>query len=614
VSARGRAQLGRRVAVVAGRGRFRTAEPLFERAPAASFARGSIDAGAGELVLADFGAGGARALRRLGRAERARDVVAALLSDRGTSRGFPAALAAEADDAAAAAAAIGPPRRDLTALPTFTVDPATARDFDDAVSAAADGDGVRLWIHIADVAAHVRPGSGLEAEAFGRATSTYVPGTVEPMLPPTLGDEACSLAPGVDRLAVTAEVALGAAGEVRSARFERTLIRSDARLDYDQLDRIFAGRDAAPAAIAEPLELARRAAAALAARHRVGSLEVESFEPEFEFDGDGAVAAARSVPQTEAHRLIEHLMILTNEQVAELCQRRRLATLYRVHERPDPARIERLVAQLASLEVPTPPLPASLGPAEAGELAGEISHLVAREARRRGHGRDAYTGLVLRSLKQAFYSHRNIGHAGLGSAAYSHFTSPIRRYPDLVAHRALLSAVGAGESEPDRALVGEAGWRSSEREREAMAIERMADKVCACFLLERELRRRGWGVRFEGEVSGVVGAGAFVRFGGELGDVYEGFLPARSLRGDRFDLNETETAIVGRRSGTAIRLGDPLSVAVDSVEAPRGRVDLLPEARSDASGGPPRTRPQRRRPPKGSRASRVREGRRRRER
>jgi ribonuclease R len=576
VSARRGGGLGRRVAVVAGRGRFRTAEPLFERAPEAPLARGSIDAAEGEIVLADFGGGGARALRPLGRAERARDVVTALLWDRDIRTGFSSAIADDAATAATSAVEAEVARRDLTSVPTFTVDPTTARDFDDAVSAESAEDGVRLRIHIADVAAHVQPGTRLDAEALRRATSTYVPGTVAPMLPPVLSADACSLTPGAERLAVTAEILLSGSGEVRSASFERTRIRSDARLDYDQLDRVFAGVEPAPPIVADPLALARRAAAALAARRRLGSLEVESFEPEFEFDSGGAVVAARTLAQTEAHRLIEHLMILTNEQVAELCVRRKVPTLYRVHERPDPARIERLVAQLDALDVPTPPLPERIGPAEAAELAIEASRLVAREARRRGHGRDAYATLVLRSLKQAFYSPRNMGHAGLGSNAYVHFTSPIRRYPDLVAHRALLSVVGAGEAEPDRARVAEAAVHSSERERAAVAAERNADRVAACFLLERELRERGWDTGFDGEVSGVVGAGAFVRFGGELGDVYEGVLPARRLRGERFDLNETETAIVGRRTGTAIRLGDPVALTVDSIEAPRGRVDLLP--------------------------------------
>jgi ribonuclease R len=268
-------------------------------------------------------------------------------------------------------------------------------------------------------------------------------------------------------------------------------------------------------------------------------------------------------------------MILTNERVAELLQRRRIPTLYRVHEQPDPQRIIFLVEQLESLGIPTPAVPERISPREAGELAGEASRMVAREAERRGHGRSAYTSLVLRSLKPAYYDERNLGHAGLGSPAYAHFTSPIRRYPDLIAHRALLSAIGGGEREPDPAAVREAGPQSSEREREAMGVERVADRVCAAFLLERELFDGGWEQSFEGEISGVVGAGAFVRFRGDLADVYEGFVPARRVPGDRYDLNETETALIGRRKGSALRMGDPVTVRVDGVEAPRGRVDLL---------------------------------------
>ncbi|MGE5199011.1 MAG: RNB domain-containing ribonuclease [Rhodospirillaceae bacterium] len=565
------------------RGRFAVVEPLFERGPQATLT-GGPRVRPGDIALVDFGPRGAKVLRPLGSSESARDVITALLWDRDARRGFTRAIEDEARDAVDAAREMPVERRDLTGLPAFTVDPATARDFDDAVSAEADGDGVRLWIHIADVSAHVRPGTRLDAEALRRGTSTYVPGTVEPMLPRALSDDACSLAPGVERLAVTAEIVLGGDGEPRSAGFFRSRIRSDARLDYDQLDEVFAGRAEPPRVVAAPLDLARRAAAALAARRPVGSLEIESFEPEFEFDDEGAVIRAHSVPQTEAHKLIEHLMILTNERVAELCERRRIPTIYRVHEQPDPQRVERLVEQLAALDVPTPPLPENLAPTAAAELVGDISRTVAREAARRGHGRDAYTSLVLRSLKQAYYGERNLGHAGLGSRAYAHFTSPIRRYPDLVAHRALLSAVGAGENEPDPGHVREAAWRSSEREREATAIERDADRVCASFLLGRELCEAGWGRAFDGEVSGVIGAGAFVRFGGELGDVYEGLLPVRLIRGERFDLNETETALVGARSRRAIRLGDPLSVRVDRVEAPRGRVDLVPAG--EIGGGP----------------------------
>jgi ribonuclease R len=184
---------------------------------------------------------------------------------------------------------------------------------------------------------------------------------------------------------------------------------------------------------------------------------------------------------------------------------------------------------------------------------------------------------VLRSLKPAHYTDRNLGHAGLGSPAYAHFTSPIRRYPDLIAHRALLSAIGAGEEAPRGEGLAEVGAHCSERERDATRIERDADSVCASFLLHRELFERGPDTRFQGEVSGVVGAGAFVRFGGALADVYEGFLPARRIGGrERYELDRTETMLVGGRGGAAIRIGDPATVTVDRVDAPRGRVDLLP--------------------------------------
>jgi ribonuclease R len=532
-----------------------------------------------------------RGARRRAEPRSAREAVEELLREELGGRGFPAALEVEAREGAERAESRGGPRRDLTELPTFTVDPATARDFDDAVSARREGDAIRLWVHIADVAAHVPSGSPLDREARRRANSTYVPGAVEPMLPYALSEEACSLSPGVERLAVTAEIELGPGGAPGAASFYRSRIRSDARLDYDQLDVVFSGRAEAPQAVAEPLAVAREAAAALAERRGATGLDVDSAEPEFRFDAAGNPTGARSVPQTESHRLIERLMILANEQVAQLLERKRVPAIYRVHGRPDPRRIERLFEQLHDLEVPTPPLRGTPAPAEAARLAAEASRLVAREAARRGHGRAAYTSLVLRSLQQAQYSERNTGHAGLASAAYCHFTSPIRRYPDLVVHRALLAALGEGEAPPSAAEVREAAWHCSERERESMRIERRADDVCAAFLLEHELRERGAGTRpassaytavdagpvFEGEVSGVVRAGAFVGFGGELGDVYEGFLPARHLGGGkRFELNEAETALVGTDSGRRLRLGDPISVQVNGVEAARGRVDLEP--------------------------------------
>jgi ribonuclease R len=506
----------------------------------------------------------------------ARETVEEMLREELGFRGFRPTIEGEAREAAEWAEREGGPRRDLTELATFTVDPATARDFDDAVSAQREGEGARVWIHIADVAAHVKPGSVLDEEARRRANSTYVPGAVEPMLPHALSSEACSLAPGVERLAVTTEVELGPGMEPRRARFYRSRIRSDVRLDYDQLDEIFAGRAQPPAAVAEPLAAAREVAAGLGERRGTGSLDVESFEPEFEFDAEGNVVSAHGVAQTEAHRLIERLMILNNEQVAQLLERERVPAIYRVHPEPDAARIERLLEQLAALGIPTPPLKQGLAPREAGRVAAEASRLARQEARRRGHGQEAYTSLVLRSLKQAYYSERNVGHAGLGSPAYCHFTSPIRRYPDLVCHRALLALIGEGEEAPTLAECRTAAAESSARERESAQVERAADDVCAAFLLERELGERGLDAVFEGEVSGVIRSAAFVSFRGELGDVYEGMLPARRLPGEYFQLDRAEVALVGRGSGTKVSLGDPISVRVAGVDPARGRAELAP--------------------------------------
>jgi ribonuclease R len=576
---------GERVAVLARQGKFLVAEPFFSPGPRVVVSRDTRFA-VGDLVTLSArsnGRGSSRRAtigRRLGRPDVARDVIGALMLDRGLRRGFDPAVEHEARRAADADPDLSG-RRDLRDLPTFTIDPATARDFDDAVSALALPDGSwRVWVHIADVSAYVPPRSLVDREAYRRGTSVYVPGAVEPMLPSSLSNDACSLVPGVPRLTVTLEMTIGADGVRRSSMY-RSVIRSDEGLDYDRVDRIFAGTEPAAEPWGEPLAAARAAAAALAARRQGGegrpggtAVVLDSPEPEFRFDRDGNVVAAELSAQTESHRLIEHLMIAANEQVATFLADHKIPTLYRVHERPDATAVERLIDQLHSLGVPTPPVPKGhLTPQQAADLIGEASSMVADWVTRSGHGGRALTSLVLRTLKQAYYDNRNLGHAGLASPCYCHFTSPIRRYPDLICHRGLLSAI-AGEPAPDASWVASAGPWASAREREAMKIERDADDVARCFLLERELAGSDRDAVFAGEIVGLIGAGAFVAFGDGL--QYEGMLPVRRLRGDWWELNEQATVLIGTRNGGAMRLGDPVSVRVGRIDAPRGRVDLLP--------------------------------------
>ncbi len=566
------------VALLEKRGRFLIGEPFFARGGQLIVDRDQR-ARPGELVLLRLGGRGggrgrghAQVERRIGRPDVARDVLEALMLDRGLRRRFDPAVERAAREARPVELE---QRRDLRPLTTFTIDPTTAKDFDDAISAERRGDGRwRIWVHIADVSAYVRPGSLVDREAARRATSVYVPGKVEPMLPEALSNGACSLRPGEDRLAVTIELDL-LGTEVQRSSFYRSTIRSDVRLTYDRVDAIFAGAERAKAPWAQPLAAAREAAAALEAQRADPSrpaLAIDSGEPDFSFDGGGHVTEVRRSVATESHRLIEHLMILANEQVARTLSERRAPALFRIHERPEGEAAERLVEQLASLGVATPPLPEHPTPQQAADAIAAASQVVEQHVARTGHGALGLSSLVLRSLKQARYEPNNLGHAGLRLTHYCHFTSPIRRYPDLVCHRALLATVGGGEEAPEPSRLASTAEWSSARERDAMAIERSADDVARAFLLERALFLGGWQQAFEGEVTGVIGAGAFVAFG----EGFEGMLPVRKLRGEWWELNEVGTILHGTRSGATIRIGDPVRVQVERVDTARGRVDLVP--------------------------------------
>jgi ribonuclease R len=605
------------VGVLARQGRFVVLEPFFDLRGVGRRSSFVVDPGrngrVGQLVLVRVGGkvrGHPKVVRVLGKPDVARDVIEALMHDRGLRRSFPPGVERAATEAVEHVDPERGTRHDLRSLPTFTIDPSTARDFDDAISAEVIGDGDdsaggggrngggssssdgdrdgsdsagdspsagggawRVWVHIADVSAYVRPGSPIDREAYRRGTSVYVPGAVEPMLPEVLSNGACSLVPGQERLAVTVELEVRGEDVVRSA-FYRSRIRSDERLDYDRVDRIFAGEEQAAAPWAEPLAAARAASAALRARReRAGALAVESTEPEFAFDRGGHVKAAEASVQTESHQLIEHLMIAANEAVARLLSEREIPALYRIHERPEPPAAERLIEQLDSLGIPTPPAPDEIQPGAAAELIAEASQLVAQEVRRRGGtGGRGLTSLVLRSLKQARYSPENKGHAGLHSTAYAHFTSPIRRYPDLVCHRALLSAINAGEEAPRASTLPEAADWTSSRERDAMQIERAADDIANAFLLERLLFEAKLPREHDAEVIGLVGAGAFMSFGTS----FEGFLPARRLgtHDDWWELNEPGTILTAEPSGTSIQIGQTIPILIRRIDPPRGRVEL----------------------------------------
>jgi ribonuclease R len=569
----------RAVCELARRGKLLVGEPFFEGGvPIVVDRKGSGDAGVGDLVVLRTGKGRARVERVLGRPSDVAVVLEGLLWHTGVRRSHPPLPPEPRGDESE--------RVDLRGLLAFTIDPEDAKDFDDALTVRREGDGLRAWVHIADVSAYAPAGSALDRDAAERAFSVYVPGRVEPMLPEPLSADLCSLRPHRDRRCLTVEVPFDAGFEPGEPLLYRSTIRSRERLTYGHAEAILAGRERASEEVTEALRLAERLTLELRRRrYRRGALRIETGETAFAFDGEGGVERAWIETEPLAHMLVEELMILANEAVGALLAGRRREALYRVHERPDPQAVELLLAKLADLEVPTPSVPDDLTPSDAARLAARVSTRVAEYAAQAGRGAEAFPTLVLRALKQARYDPRNLGHSGLASRAYCHFTSPIRRYPDLVCHRALLRELGLADEPLPEDLAELAEW-ASVREREAAEVEYRADAICLAWFLERRLFDAGWDAVFEGEIVGAIGSGIFVRFDG----VFEAFLPARRLPGEYFELNSLGTALVGRKTGRRYRLGDTLAVQVEMIDRVEGKVEVRPAEAGEEKRSPRRSR------------------------
>ena len=531
---------------VAGGGRL---EPTSRRVKTA-FAisnRDSDGARPGELVRAEtvpgrrLGLPRARVVERLGRAPLHRTASPIAIAEHGIPDRFPDEAIAEAE--AAGPAPLGG-REDLRDIPLATIDDESARDFDDAVWAEPDpAGGFHLIVAIADVAWYVRPGSALDEAARLRGNSVYFPDRVVPMLPEALSNGWCSLVPGEDRPCLAVHLWIDAEGRKRDHRFARGLMRSAARLTYTGVQAAIEGAGTPhPAAVGachrafQALTLARRAR---------GTLDLDIPERRIEFAADGTIASIDRRRTLDAHRLIEEFMIAANVAAAETLEAAGATCVYRVHDSPDTGRVEDLRAVLASLGLNLP---------RGGALrAGHFARLLERVA---GTPEAELVGeAILRAQAQAAYGTANIGHFGLALRRYAHFTSPIRRYADLMVHRALIAACGLGEGGFDgggRERAEAAARHISGTERRAAAAERDAvDRLCALYLADRV------GGEFAAQVTGITRAGLFVRLDetGASALVPLSSLPFGPLRADRNGLRLTD-----RRGRTVARLGDALRV------------------------------------------------------
>ena len=521
----------------------------------------SMDARDGEIVLAvpitssRFGLPEARVIERVGDSSNPRAFSLIAIHSYDIPSEFPAEAVSLAE--ASKPVTLGN-RDDLRAIPLVTIDGADARDFDDAVWAERDPekeDGWHAIVAIADVAWYVRPEDALDREAEKRGNSVYFPDRVVPMLPEALSNELCSLKPDVDRACMAVHLWFDDNGHLQRHRFVRGLMRSAARLTYEEVQQAI---DAKPSDHTAPLldpvlrPLYGAFAALDRARRQRGALDLDLPERRIELDENGKVARIEPRERLDSHRLIEEFMITANVAAAETLERLNKPCLYRVHDAPDPAKIAALSAFLAEIGVPGVKL--AKGQVVRPRLFNDILRKIAGTA---------YAALVpqlvLRAQAQAVYSPTNLGHFGLALRRYAHFTSPIRRYADLVVHRGLIAALNLGEGEtraPDKDLVS-VGEHVSMTERRAAAAERSAaDRYISAYLSDRV------GAEFAGRINGVTRAGLFVTLR-ETGA--DGLIPIRSLPSDYYDHDEARHRLVGRRFGRSFSLGD--SVTVELAEA-----------------------------------------------
>jgi ribonuclease R len=472
-----------------------------------------------------------------------------------------AALADPAASEASVEALLGaePEREDLRSLPTITIDPVDARDFDDAVGAEAVEGGFRLWVHIADVSHYVRPGTKIDGDAYGRGTSVYFSEAVVPMLPPRLSEELCSLRPREAKLAMTTCMDLSASGAVRGAEVFPSVIRSDHRLSYEEAQAILDGKRAVSPDLAALLERLASVARLLRERRFArGALDLDVPEAEVEVDRSGEPVALRRRASLFTHHLIEECMLAANEAVGRIADRERLPFIYRVHDAPDPERLEQFFAFLLALGIPPPREPEGL---EATALEKVLERPMAPGIRRLVHS------YLLRSMKKARYQPEDIGHYGLAARLYCHFTSPIRRYPDLVDHRIMKSLLAgrhgkAGLPGPDLESVAQ---QSSELEVRAEQAERGYHRVKAV-----RFARGKVGETFTGTVTGVIPAGAFV----ELDEFpLDGFIARATLGGyHRFD--PAHFRLVATHGGGGLAVGDAVEVLIARADVEAREVDF----------------------------------------